>query len=1424
MSLKELRELHGLWQENAQARAYGGLRAISGFTFQVECAIERALRLFLKSPSAGPSIVVEAISDIAEVKRDLICAVQVKRTLTSATWNSAVEEFAEIRKITEKKRPDLAGRLRFEVLCREDHRSSKGASEKKESENAVRVTIAPNPRTLSLVLLWQEFHAEDPLLAFRELSARIHETLGRLAPTESGEEIWSVLTKLWKARSTTLPPPGLILQASIYERDQSSSDTEVLLSRQPTFTDLRLGRVMERSEILESLMGKLHAWLGETTTSFVDVSRSFEYALRVFWIAGRSGDGKSVALLQAIACLHKQGYGPILFLGNDLPDLPRALELLTEWKHEEPAIVAIDDPYGKDIERGGTLWTQIWNFVNTHDPLGVSPRVVVIACGPSEQCDRFETELGEAVRVQRLTLSPVSTPEIQKISSWYTERTGRACEHLTEKNPLMVQLVFEMRHGSIERFAIRFRRRLAEIGLASPQGEMVESPRPLDIALAVNRLYVAAPKDLLTDRQLDNLLPLLKEEHFEFNQDLKSEGLRLAHPHLANLIYNVWFPEDQSKNTRISHIVSAFSHQLKKRDPRERFSILWALRPEVGRVTEDFVQDCIARLYEVYLANCNYAPDPSGLPGWIALSNWWQGIDLNPNPVTLAMKHLREGSYEATGTRLLCHQLLERARVRADPQCIEAVVGILERAWDWREWPWVASDLMRIDSHGRLLKDLEVLQMVLNWINDHPTELEVPLALLNFKGTKWSKISDLIKYSLRTAQQHPMWPRLCWGAQRKARFVQNEASEDQEIHDIAIDWCERQPLSPPMVFLVGNAVRAVPGNARAKELARRLIRYDKLYLHNNFLLEPLLATDLSEWAEPAAEWAIANPGHPSPSFVLERLNKHYDVNSPIGTLILEWLVKNPDDPGWSYVWEAWVKQHPGKPLFEAGKKWLAIRPEHKGWVFVWTTFVELAPVDDEVIALAYNWLNSHPNHGSWLDVWEKLRDLYPSDERVTALAGRAEFWKTLEKASIESAVVEGIITERIEGGFWVNIGESGMRGFLPGSHVDIRPASKLEKFVGMRSRFAVVKYDRKRGNVVVSRRDLLEKEKESSKRELLKVLEEGVVLEGTVKNVTGYGAFVDLGGIDGILHISDMSWGRTTHPSEVVKVGDRIKVQVLKFDPARERVSLGMKQIMPNPWDFVEAKYPVGSRVQGRVISLVDFGAFVDLERGVEGLIHVSELSWDRTPPHPSKVVQIGETIEVLILNVDPTRRRIGLGLEQLRLNPWQVAKEKYPVGNVISGPVRNITDFALFIAVEDGLDGMVHVSDLHWTKKIKHPSEVYKKGDIVQAKVLEVDGEKKRFLLGIKQLEIDPWTQIPRRYPVGSRINGEVTNVVDFGIFVRLDEGVEGLIHVSDLDAQEGDHPSKFFKVGDSVKAQVIRIDAEEKKIALSIRVLKNT
>jgi len=430
-------------------------------------------------------------------------------------------------------------------------------------------------------------------------------------------------------------------------------------------------------------------------------------------------------------------------------------------------------------------------------------------------------------------------------------------------------------------------------------------------------------------------------------------------------------------------------------------------------------------------------------------------------------------------------------------------------------------------------------------------------------------------------------------------------------------------------------------------------------------------------------------------------------------------------------------------------------------------------------------------------------------------------WEKIEKAFNEGEGIQGHIIGKVKGGFKVDVG---VPAFLPGSHVDIRPSRNLDRFIGTTDRFAVVKYNRARGNVVVSRRALLEKERNSLKQEILKVLEEGVILEGTVKNITGYGAFVDLGGIDGILHISDMSWGRISHPSEIVQVGDKIKVVVLKFDPEKERISLGMKQLTPDPWQTVAEKYAMGSRIQGKVISLMDYGAFVELESGIEGLIHISEMSWTRKIAHPSKLLQVGQNVEVVVLNVDPGHRRISLGLKQVMANPWEEAKEKYPVGSVVKGPVRNVTDFGIFVGIEEGIDGLVHISDLHWTKKIKHPSELYKKGDIVEATVLGVNVENARFSLGIKQLTTDPWKIIAQHYPVGSKIKGQVTSVPDFGVFVRIEEGVEGLIHVSQLSSERVDKPSSLFKVGDSVEAEVINIDPAERKIGLSIRALRKT
>ena len=433
-------------------------------------------------------------------------------------------------------------------------------------------------------------------------------------------------------------------------------------------------------------------------------------------------------------------------------------------------------------------------------------------------------------------------------------------------------------------------------------------------------------------------------------------------------------------------------------------------------------------------------------------------------------------------------------------------------------------------------------------------------------------------------------------------------------------------------------------------------------------------------------------------------------------------------------------------------------------------------------------------------------------------AEQFKVWREIEKAFEREGAVEGTIVGKVKGGLRVDIG---VPAFLPGSHADIRPTRNLDRYLGQRGRFAILKFNRSRGNVVVSRRAVLERERTALKSETLKVLEEGVILEGTVKNITDYGAFVDLGGIDGLLHVTDMSWGRVAHPSEVLNVGDRVKVVVLKYDPERERVSLGMKQIMPDPWTTVAERFPVGMRAKGKVVSLTDYGAFVEIERGLEGLIHVSEMSWTKRVTHPSKVLETGQEVEVQILDVDTVNRRVSLGLKQTEPNPWEMVRINHPVGSRIKGKIKSITDFGLFVEVEENIDGLVHVSDLHWTKKVKHPSELYHKGDEVEAVVLGIDVDNERISLGIKQLTEDPWAQIPRRYPPGTRVKGAVTSVTDFGVFVELEEGVEGLIHVSQLSAERVDKPSTLFKPGDTVEAEVTEVDAREKRIKLSIKAL---
>src|SRR3989475_3640327 len=439
--------------------------------------------------------------------------------------------------------------------------------------------------------------------------------------------------------------------------------------------------------------------------------------------------------------------------------------------------------------------------------------------------------------------------------------------------------------------------------------------------------------------------------------------------------------------------------------------------------------------------------------------------------------------------------------------------------------------------------------------------------------------------------------------------------------------------------------------------------------------------------------------------------------------------------------------------------------------------------------------------GDQIDVYFEASD-NESGEIVLSRQKAEQFrvWREIEQAFEREGAVDGTIVGKVKGGLKVDIG---VAAFLPGSHADLRPSRNLERYIGQRGRFAILKFNRSRGNVVVSRRSVLERERTALKSETLKVLEEGVILEGTVKNITDYGAFVDLGGIDGLLHVTDMSWGRVGHPSEVLNVGDPVKVVVLKYDPERERVSLGMKQIMPDPWTTMAKRVPINVRIRGKVVSLTDYGAFVELEKGIEGLIHVSELSWTTRVTPPPHLIEAGQEVEVQGLDIDPPNRRVSLGLKQTEPNPWQLVRVNHPVGSKIRGKIKSITDFGLFVEVEENIDGLVHVSDLHWTKKVKHPPELDKKGDEVEAGVLGHDAETERIALGIKQLVEDPWAQVPKRYAPGTRVKGAVTSITDFGVFVELEEGIEGLVHVSQLSTERVDKPSALYKPGDAVEAE---------------------
>lgn len=432
-------------------------------------------------------------------------------------------------------------------------------------------------------------------------------------------------------------------------------------------------------------------------------------------------------------------------------------------------------------------------------------------------------------------------------------------------------------------------------------------------------------------------------------------------------------------------------------------------------------------------------------------------------------------------------------------------------------------------------------------------------------------------------------------------------------------------------------------------------------------------------------------------------------------------------------------------------------------------------------------------------------------------AERLRVWNRISIACERDELVVGRVVARVKGGLSVDIG---VKAFLPGSQVDIRPIRNLEKFLNNDYEFKVIKFNKRRGNIVLSRRVLLERERASMKARTLEHLDEGTILMGTVKNITEYGAFVDLGGIDGLLHITDMSWGRVNHPSEMVQVGDEIKVKVLKFNTDTERVSLGLKQCSEDPWVRAEKAFQVGDRVSGEVVSLTDYGAFVELEEGVEGLIHISEMSWTKRVKHPSKMVAIGDNVESVVLDIDPKSKRISLGMKQIEPNPWTLLHERYPVGTRILGKIRNITDFGVFIGIEDGIDGLVHISDLSWTQKVKHPSELYQKGDDVEAVVLNIDVDNERFSLGVKQLTPDAWEDdIPNKYTIGRVVRGKITKIHDFGAFMELESGVEGLIHVSEMSAERVSSPTEIVSEGQDVTAEIISVDREERRIGLSLK-----
>lgn len=459
------------------------------------------------------------------------------------------------------------------------------------------------------------------------------------------------------------------------------------------------------------------------------------------------------------------------------------------------------------------------------------------------------------------------------------------------------------------------------------------------------------------------------------------------------------------------------------------------------------------------------------------------------------------------------------------------------------------------------------------------------------------------------------------------------------------------------------------------------------------------------------------------------------------------------------------------------------------------------------------------NIGDTFEVFVERRKeeggLLLSREKAIAI----KVWEDIAKIQEEDKTIEGRIESRVKGGMSVDIG---VPAFLPYSQIDLRPVKDLDALIGETLEFKVLKFNKKRNNVVISRRAILEDERNALREEMRSRLEEGQIIKGAITNITDYGLFIDMGGMDGLCHITDLSWGRVSHPAKLYKVGEELEVKVLKYDRDHDRVSLGVKQLRDDPWETVVDRYPVEQKTSGQVVSITDYGVFVELEEGVEGLIHVSEMTWSKKPRHPSKMVAVGDTVEVMVLNIETETKRISLGMKQLQPNPWDLVTENYPVGSIIEGKIKNITDFGVFIGIEEGIDGLIHVSDLSWTERIKHPTEKYAKGEMIQAVVLKIDKENERFSLGVKQLIPDPWQEAYNNYPAGTVVEGEITNVTDFGVFVKLEEGIEGLVHVSEISKDKVKTPVGMYQVGDILKAIVINVSAKDRKIGLSVKTLE--